>query len=73
MSLPGIEVQCHIEKVLPKILVITEIEEEEPLKNTMQSCKVAFVKRKFSVMSPVSVRFLYATSKPTNNDAHIQI
>ena len=52
-SLPGIEVR--IEKSLPKIL--GRLGKENPSK---RRSKVAFVQRKCSVTSSVSVRFLYA-------------
>ena len=53
MSLPGIEV--HIEKSLPIIF------ERLGKKNSSnRRSKVAFVQRKCSVTSSISVRFLYA-------------
>ena len=54
MSLPRVEVL--IEKLLPKIL--GRLGKENPSK---RRCKVAFVQRKCTVTSSVSVRFLYAT------------
>ena len=52
MSPQGIEVQCHIEKWLPKIL--RRSGKENPSK---RGCKVAFVQRKCAVTSSVSVLY----------------